>query len=151
MRKHVSQTEQGASGVGRRFTYIVIVTSVILVTLAGCSPNRTVFSPTQDELNAPQRESMLVGEWVWVGSITMEDGVYHSAEAPLYTSFDTSGAAETSPAVMSERTTERWDVTDDGRLHLTSGASDGLYRFFFRNGMLYLESDSSWAEYRREQ
>ncbi|MEN6429636.1 MAG: hypothetical protein ABFC80_02160 [Coriobacteriales bacterium] len=124
---------------------VALVIGVVLV-LGRASRMDDTYAPTKAELEHPDRARLLVGEWVWTGSIS--DDTYRPpavtdqvlAFRPDGTLFLLDDSAE-SPW--------RWAIVQ-GSLELSRDGGTSLLTFFFRDGRLYLEEDDGdWSVYRR--
>ena len=124
---------------------VVLVIGAMLV-LGRASRMDDTYAPTKAELEHPDRARLLVGEWLWTGSIS-DDTYQPPAVTDQVLAFRPDGTL-----VVPDDSAEspgRWAIVQ-GRLELSRDGGTSLLTFFFRNGRLYLESDGGdWSVYRR--
>jgi hypothetical protein len=127
---------------------VIAVVAGVFVLWFGPAAHHT-FAPTAAELNRPDRAAKLIGSWIYLGSILMEDGKFMPPPTRLVRTFSPDGTERGSYVMKGEDM--HWEIDSQGRLHewATNAVDETYGQFFFRNSKLYVEGDSAWEEYQR--
>ena len=143
----------------RRRLILAGVAAVLVVAAAGVigivlrERSHPRFWPTDAELSEPGRADRLIGTWTYLGSILMvaDDAILKPPQLRDHIrTFWPSGTGRERYFTDSDPSWEifRWKISQ-GRLHERGRGYESWAQFFFRDGKLYIEGNSSWDVYQR--